>query len=58
MADYIKDDPETGSFNIAHEVNMFVQKAKEWQSTVQGDWAMYLRTGRACAGYIHSKTVH
>jgi hypothetical protein len=30
VADYIKDDPETGSFNMAHEVNMLVQKAKEW----------------------------
>jgi hypothetical protein len=36
LADSIKDDPETGRYNVDEAVNMFVQKAKEWQSYVEG----------------------
>jgi hypothetical protein len=36
LADAIQDDPETGSFNMDEAVDVFVQKAKEWQQYVQG----------------------
>ncbi|WIA23262.1 hypothetical protein OEZ85_000032 [Tetradesmus obliquus] len=36
LADSIKDDPETGSYNVKEAVDMFVQKAKEWQGCVRG----------------------
>jgi hypothetical protein len=37
LADSIKDDPDTGKYNVHEAVEMFVQKAKEWQSCVRGE---------------------
>ncbi|WIA15623.1 hypothetical protein OEZ85_002250 [Tetradesmus obliquus] len=37
MADSIKDDPETGSYNVGEMVDTFVQKAQEWQGFVRGN---------------------
>lgn len=36
MADSIKDDPETGGYNVQEMVDTFVQKAMEWQNFVGG----------------------
>ncbi|KAF8065729.1 alpha-mannosidase [Scenedesmus sp. PABB004] len=42
LADSVKDDPETNSFNLDEVVNTFVAKAKEWQACVQGNDVMFM----------------
>lgn len=35
---HIDDDPETGSFTVDKAVDLFVQKAQEWQQYMHGAW--------------------
>jgi hypothetical protein len=40
LADSVKDDPETGQYNVKEVVDTFVQKAQEWQSSLKGALSM------------------
>lgn len=42
MPAHIDDDPETGSFTVDKAVDLFVQKAQEWQQYMQGDDVCFL----------------
>ncbi|WIA23312.1 hypothetical protein OEZ85_000079 [Tetradesmus obliquus] len=39
---HIDDDPETGSFTVDKAVDLFVQKAQEWQQYMHGDDIYFL----------------
>lgn len=48
LADSIRDDPETGSYNVKEAVDMFVQKAKEWQGCVRGALSNFCMYDNVC----------